>query len=129
MELCPLLDCSTNSVMQAFYDNVVLRHGMPNCLRLDRASYFTSDSIKAVAKLLGCELKYSLSHIHISHGTAEAAVRTVASQLGKLCTENPSKWLELLKSVMHSHNTFAHLGTQMSPHLTLKTLDECEIVN
>ena len=58
MELCPLVDCTTNTVMQAFYDNVILRHGKAKVLQLDKASYFTSETMKTVAKMLGCELQY-----------------------------------------------------------------------
>ena len=69
MELVPLLDCSTNTVMKAFYDNVILRHGPPKIIYTDRASYFRSQSMQSVAKMLNCEHRFYLSYTHYSAGT------------------------------------------------------------
>ena len=119
MELCPLIDCTTNTIMKAFYDNIILRFGKPSSIELDRASYFTSDTMKAVAKLLGCDLKYAYSYIHHSNGRCETMIRTVSSQLGKLCTENPSTWHTLLPSIAHAHNTYQNLATNFSPYFLM----------
>ena len=79
MELCPLVDCTTNTVMQAFYDTVILCHGKPRVLQLDKSSYFTSETMKTVAKLLGCELQYRHSYIHHSNSRIETMITNLAT--------------------------------------------------
>ena len=60
MELFSLVNCSTNTILKTFYDNVTIRFDQPSLIQLDRASYFMSD-IKLVPKLLqmGLVSKYS----------------------------------------------------------------------
>ena len=116
MELAPLLDCTTNTIMKAFYDTIVLRHGPPKIIAIDRASYFRSQQMQTVAKLLNCDLQYFYSHVHISAGKIESHIRLVASQLGKVCKDYPDKWHTIIPAVQHAHNIFPSLATNFSPH-------------
>ena len=80
MELYSLLDCVTVTVMKAFSDKVIFRFGKPMTLDVDRASYFTSDAMKSVVKLLGCELNYTFSYVHYLNRKVEAMIRMIASK-------------------------------------------------
>ena len=55
------------------------------------------------------------THITLQ-GQIETHVRTVAMQLGKLCTENPDQWPSLLRTIQNAHNTMTNSATEFSPH-------------
>ena len=116
MELAPLLDCTTNTIMEAFYDTIVLRHGPPKIIAINRASYFRSQQMQTVAKLLNCDFQYFYSHVHISAGKIESNIRLIASQLGKVCKDYPDKWHTIIPAVQQAHNIFPSLATNSSPH-------------
>ena len=50
---------------------IFLRYGVPSKIFLDRASYFNSHVMETVAKILGWELCFRHSYIHISNGKIE----------------------------------------------------------
>ena len=72
--------------------------------------------MEIVAKMLGCELSFRHSYIHISNGKIEQAINVVSRQLHKLCHDHPDKWFQFLPSIQNTHNISASLVHGFSPH-------------
>ena len=77
MELCPLIDYLTDKLKSILLEYLTLIG--KSSLEVDRVSYFMSDNIKLVTKLLGCEAGLCLFFIHHFNGHCESMIQTVLS--------------------------------------------------
>lgn len=98
-------------VAQAFYDNVVSRHGAPEFLVSDNGSNLNAQLVRDVCKLMAAR------HISISpycpqtNGTVERFNQTFKNILALVAQERLEKWLEYVPAVLFAYRTAIHSAT------------------
>ena len=113
-------DQTANTVVNAFLESVVFRHGTPTKLLSDNGSCFTSDLMKSVCDLLECRKIFTTAYHPQGNGMVERFNQTLIKQLRKVAIGEPDNWQRYLRSVVFAYNATPHAVTKSSPFALLR---------
>ena len=115
VELVPTRDQLASTVVQAFYSNVICRHGCPEYLLSDRGPQFSSALVDTMCVHFGIKKIFSSAYYPQGDGFAERFMRTMNNSLSALSREDPQRWHTYLPGLAFAYNSSAHAATRVSP--------------
>lgn len=108
------------TVIEAFYSNVICRHGCPLRLLSDNGPQFKSAIIETLCAYFGIQKIFSSAYYPQGDGYAERFMRTLNNSLSVLSREDPDNWDKYVPGLSFAYNNVAHGATGISP-FELKT--------
>ncbi len=91
-EAVAVTSATAESVCDAFLDQIVYRHGIPNCVVSDQGSQFTSAVRKELKDKLGVATYFSSAYRPQSHGQVERFIRTFKDKLAAFTSPSQTDW-------------------------------------
>ncbi|CAM8910737.1 unnamed protein product [Rhodiola kirilowii] len=106
-------------VTEAFIQEIVRLHGIPEVIVSDRDAIFISHFWRKLFKALGTDLRRSTSYHPQIDGQTEVVNRSIGTYLRCFASEQQCKWVKLLPWVEFWYNTSYHTATNTTPFQTL----------
>ncbi|CAA7049897.1 unnamed protein product [Microthlaspi erraticum] len=103
------------SVAQAFFQDIVRLHGIPETIVSDRDKVFRSLFWRELFRLLGTNLCFTTAYRPQSDGQTEVVNRTLEMYLRCVTGDAPRKWLTWLPWVEYCYNTSFHTSLKTTP--------------
>ncbi|XP_068667698.1 uncharacterized protein [Aristolochia californica] len=97
---------TTATVAQAFFENFVRLHSIPESIVSDRDVDFTSNFWKDLFRLCGTKVKYSSAYHPQIYGQTEVVDITIEMYY------SPKKWVQCIIGVEYCYNTSFHTALQ-----------------
>lgn len=114
----PLLQQTTQHIIQALVRKWCLVHGFPRVIMTDNGPGFASNQMKACMKAMGVTCKFVLPYHAQSNGICERLNGTIINSV-KSYIQDPTKqhkWSEYVEHVLFAYNTATHPATGYTPY-------------
>lgn len=111
----PIKDCTALTIAHAFVTNVVLKFGPPKILLSDNASYFASDLIAQVTKLLKIK-KFFTTPYRPQASICERLHKDLNAYLRTFVQNEQDQWHNCIDYAIYSHNTTPSTTTNYTPY-------------
>lgn len=117
VELFPVTSLMPMELARTFYNQFILRHGVPEIVMLDNATTFTSEFNRQLAALCEMELQFTPAHHQASNGMVERFMATLRTMLLVYTRQESivTKWDEHLRLLRFVYNNMFHASIQTSP--------------
>ena len=115
VELIPTRDQLASTVVEAFYTNIICRHGCPAYLLSDRGPQFMSALVDVMCSHFGVKKIFSSAYYPQGDGFAERFMRTMNNSVSALTREDPRRWHTYLPGLAFAYNSSSHAATKVSP--------------
>ncbi|MGL4807975.1 MAG: integrase catalytic domain-containing protein, partial [Giesbergeria sp.] len=115
VELVATKDQLATTVVRAFHDVVICRHGCPAKLLSDNAPNFRSSRVQALCDAFGVRKVFSTPYYPQGDAIAERFMRTLGDSLAVVAREAPREWDAFLQGIAWGYNITQHSTTQASP--------------
>lgn len=115
VELVPCKDNRASTVVNAFYREMICRHGVPERLLTDNGSHFRNYMMEALCQVFGCFKAYSSPYYPEGDGQVERFMRNMNDSLAILCDTNLGEWNHYIPGVQFAYNTSIHSVTKLTP--------------
>jgi hypothetical protein len=106
---------SAESVAQAFFNDVVRLHGVPQSMVSDRDTVFTSTFWQELMRLMGTKLQMTTAIHPQSDGQSKSTNRVILMYLRCLAGDRPRDWLRWLPWAEFLFNTAYQTSLQDTP--------------
>ncbi|WVZ87490.1 hypothetical protein U9M48_034121 [Paspalum notatum var. saurae] len=106
---------SAESVAQAFFNDIVRLHGVPQSMVSDRDTVFTSTFWQELMRLMGTNLQMTTAFHPQSDGQSESANRVILMYLRCLAGDRPREWLRWLPWAEFLFNTAYQTSLRDTP--------------
>ena len=113
--LIAMPDQTSESIVDAIVNRLMMHYGMPNEIVSDGAMGFASQLQEELFRVYGVTRKITTPYRPQSNGQIERMFRTVRPILASLCSRAPRKWDHYLAMAAHSYNTSFHLAVNDTP--------------
>jgi transposase InsO family protein len=120
VELVPTIDQNTITVIEAFYANIICRHGCPKRLLSDNGPSFRSRLLDTLCQNFGIEKIFSTAYYPQGDGYAERFMRTLNNSLSALTHHTGADWSAYLPGIAFGYNITNHAATDTSPFELLR---------
>ena len=114
-ELVGIRDTTAEAAAEAFVNEIVCRHGVPDVLLTDRGSNFTSRLMSRVATRLRCKKLHALTAHAQTIGTAEKLNQFITNAVYAYVDEEGTDWDEILPSISMAYRTSVVEAIGMTP--------------
>lgn len=81
IEAIPVRDITAETIARAFYDNWIVRFGVPSFIVTDRGTQFESSTFQSLAKLIGARVKHTTAYHPQCNGKIERQHRTIKAAI------------------------------------------------
>ena len=115
-EACPLPNKTSQSVADAFFNQVVCRFGMPSVIHSDQGREFDNTIMQELCLLCGSHKRRTTPYHPESDGMVERFNRTLLMMLDMFAGKNREDWDDLLPAVMMAYRSSVHESTGFSPY-------------
>jgi hypothetical protein len=106
---------SAESIAQAFFNDIVRLHGVPQPMVSDLDTVFTSTFWQELMRLMGTKLQMTTAFHPQSDGQSESANRVILIYLRCLAGDRPCKWLQWLPWAEFLFNTAYQTSLRDTP--------------
>ena len=125
-EAFPLPDKTAQSVVDAFFNQVVCHFGMPSVIHSDQGREFENKIMQELCLLGGAHKTRTTPYHPESDGMVERFNRTLLMMLAMFAGKNRDDWDDLLPAVMMAYRSSVHESTGFSPY-RLMFGEECTL--
>ena len=112
-------------ITQLFFDFIFKWFGLHDTVISDRGPQFASAFTKELACLLKYDVHLSTAYHPQTDGQTEWTNQELEEYLRIFCTNNLTKWAQLLPSAEFHHNSTPHSSTKTSPFSLLYGYESC----
>jgi len=103
------------TVLSAFNERIICRHGCPERLLTDNHRQFKNFALDAVCHAFGCFKSYCSKYYPQGDGHVERFMRNMNDTLSILCDGNSDDWDHYIPGVQFAYNTTVHSVTGITP--------------
>jgi hypothetical protein len=118
-EVITLRDMTAHTVARVFFDQWILRYGLPQEIITDRGSNFVSDLFTSLCKLLRIKKLTTAAYRPQANGSNERLHRTLYTILRGLREVGYISWERQLDLALFVYRTSYHRSIDMTPHQAL----------
>lgn len=111
----PIKDCTSLTIAHALITNVVLKYGPPKILLSDNASYFSSDLISQMTRLLKIK-KFFTTPYRPQSSICERLHKDLNAYLRTFIQKEQDQWHTFIDFAIYSHNTTPNTMTKFTPY-------------
>lgn len=115
----PLKNETSESIIHAFFNHVVAKHGCPRVVISDRGSNFIGESSRDFFRYYGIKRQLTTPYHPQSNGQTERFNRTLAASLTAHIYKHQSDWSDYLQAATFAYNTSVHSVTRVSPYIAI----------
>lgn len=115
VELVPTKDQTAITVVNAFYQHIICRHGCPQNLLSDNGPQFMSTLTMSLCSYFGINKVFSTTYYPQGNGYAERMMRTLNNSLSSLSAHSGQEWDIFLPGLAFAYNSTIHAATGISP--------------
>lgn len=110
----PIKDCTSLTIAHTFITNVVLKYGPPKILVSDNASYFSSELIAQMTRLLKTK-KFFTTAYRPQGSICERVNKEIGKYLRTYVQKEKEQWHVYIDYAIYSHNTTPSTVTGFTP--------------
>ena len=114
-EAIPIMDKTSNSVLEALADQFISRHGVPEVILTDNGTEFTAKDFERYLEILGIKHKRSTPGHPAGNGRIERFNRTLKEMINKLVNNVVDRWESVLSSAMLAYRSALSDTTGFTP--------------
>jgi hypothetical protein len=103
------------TVLSAFNERIICRHGCPERLLTDNHRQFKNLALDAVCHAFGCFKSYCSKYYPQGDGHVERFMRNMNDTLSILCDGSMADWDHYIPGVQFAYNTTVHSVTGITP--------------
>lgn len=111
----PTKNQTAKTTAEAFYENFVLKYGIPTRIHSDQGANFESNMIKELCNLLGMEKSRTTPYHASGNGITERFNRTLLGMLGTLQPDQKKDWKKYVEPLCFAYNCTKHESTRYAP--------------
>lgn len=111
----PIKGCTAATIAHALVTNLILKYGPPKILLSDNASYFTSELISQLTKLLRTK-KFFTTPYRPQASICERLHRDLNAYLRTFVQKEQNQWHVFIDYAIYSHNTTPSTTTNFTPY-------------
>ena len=115
VELVPTADQTAKTVCEAFYREIICRHGCPARLLSDQGPQFRSELLDQLCGIMGIRKIFSSAYYPQGDGMAERFMRTLNNSLSVLSRSRVRDWDSFVCGVQFAYNSSVHASTGATP--------------
>lgn len=119
VEAFPIKDQKAETVARVLVEEVICRHGAPECLLSDRGSNFLSELIAEVCRLMQIKKLNTSGYHPQTDGLVERFHRTLISMLSMYVEKHARDWDRFLPFMLYAYRVTAQESTRESPFYLL----------
>ena len=112
----PTKNQTAHTTAEVFYNEFVVRYGIPTRLHSDQGANFTSDLIKELCKLMGMSKSQTTPYHPQGNAGPERFNRTLLSMLSTLESSQKSDWKKYVNSLVFAYNSIPHESTHFASY-------------
>lgn len=120
VELVPTADQRVITVIRAFYEHIICRHGCPRRLLSDNGPSFRSHMLSVLCQMFQVRKVFSTTYYPQGDGYAERLMRTLNNSMSALTQHTGSDWSHYLPGIAFGYNITKHAATKSSPFELLR---------
>lgn len=111
----PLRDEQARSLIHAFHNFVIAKHGCPRVVLSDRGSNMMAEETKDFFRLFGIKRIYTSAYHPQTNGQTERFNRTLAASLTQYVCKRQNDWSDYLQALTFAYNVTEHSVTRVTP--------------
>ena len=119
VEAFPIQDQKAETVARVMVEEVICRHGAPECLLSDRGTNFLSELVTEVCRLLQIKKLNTSGYHPQTDGLVERFHQTLMSMLSKYVEKHARDWDRYLSYMLYAYRVTAQESTRESPFFLL----------
>ena len=112
----PTRNQTAKTTAEAFYNEFIVRYGVPTRLHSDQGANFESEIIKELCRLTNMKKSHTTPYYPQGNVLAERFNRTLLDMLGTLEKEQKKDWKKYINSLVFAYNCIPHTSTTVSPY-------------
>jgi len=113
-EATALRDITTETVAEALVE-MFARFGLPQVIRSDRGSQFTSAMMDEICRLMGIHQSFTSAFHPQSNGLVERMNQVLKNMLKKAAIDQPEEWDRYLAPLLFAYREIPNAGTGFAP--------------
>lgn len=117
VEIVPCEDMNASTVVNAFYERIICRHGCPERVLSDNHKHFKNKAVDAICRIFGCYKSYISIYYPQGDGQVERFMRNMNDSLSALCDNEIDDWCSYVPGVQFAYNTTVHSVTGVTPFM------------
>jgi transposase InsO family protein len=110
-----MVSMDADKVANSIMEHLILKHSCPRVFKSDNASYFRSQIIKELIRILDINHRFGAPYHPQSQSIVERVNGTIMEKLSMYIDREPKLWAKQLQSVIFSYNVSVHSVTKETP--------------
>jgi hypothetical protein len=116
IEVKPLTNVSSSTIKKFFSQNIICRYGVPRHIIVDNAKYFNNAIFKEFYQQISMKVAFASVYHPQSNEAVEKANCLIFQAMKKILeAEKKGKWVEVMPTIVWSHNTTVCRATNFTP--------------
>ena len=121
----PLKNKEASTVVDAFYDKVILEHTAPHIILSDNGKEFVNETLTLLCDTFNIEHHYTSPYFPQSNGKTENFNKFLKASIRKLCQDDKQGWDQVLGQILMAYRCCPHTSTGESPFFLVYNRDPC----
>ena len=111
----PTRNQTAKTTADAFYNEFIVKYGIPTKLHSDQGANFESNIIKELCEVMDIKKTRTTPYHPMGNGCVERYNRTLLNMLGTLEPSKKADWKKYIPSLVYAYNCTKHETTKISP--------------
>ena len=115
----PLKNELAETIIHAFFNNVIAKHGCPKVVLSDRGHNISGERSRDFFRLFAIKRRLTSAYHPESNGQTERFNRTLKTSLTMYVEENQKNWSDFVQAITFAYNITIHDVTKIAPFQAL----------
>jgi transposase InsO family protein len=111
----PTRNQTAKTTAEAFYNEFIVKYGIPIKLHSDQGANFDSNLIRELCDIMNIKKTRTTPYHPMGNGCVERYNRTLLNMLGTLEPAQKADWKKYVSSLVYAYNCTKHESTKVSP--------------
>jgi len=112
----PLKDEKAETIIHAFFNSVISKHGCPRVVISDRGANISGEASRDFFRLFGIKRHLTSAYHPQSNGQTERFNRTLAASLTIYVDKHQKTWSDYVQALTFAYNISEHSVTRVTPY-------------
>ena len=119
----PIPKKEASTVVDAFYEKVILEHTAPHIVLSDNGKEFANDTMAQLCDAFNIKHNFTSPYMPQSNGKTENFNKFLKASIRKLCQDDKQGWDQVLSQILMAYRCCPHTSTGESPFFLLYNRD------
>ena len=121
----PIPNKEASTVVEAFYEKVILEHSAPHIVLSDNGKEFANETMALLCEKFNIEHHFTSPYMPQSNGKTENFNKFLKASIRKLCQDDIQGWDQVLSQILMAYRCCPHTSTGESPFFLVYGRDPC----